>query len=66
MKIETVSKTSDFIIRIIMIIMTAFLLIYFAGIQNQFLFSTLALIFLLAIVVKGITQVMMAGRKSSG
>lgn len=56
---NTFKKVCDFMIRIIMLFTTLVALVFFAGYypQNSFIFSIIALIFVLTIIIKGLIDI---------
>lgn len=56
---NTLGKISDFVIRIIMLFTTLLVLVLFAGLYTTYalVFGFLALVFVLAIIVKGLVDI---------
>ena len=54
---KNIGKVADFIVKIIMMFSTILVLLVFANNGNQTLFSILIGIFLVAIIVKGVSDI---------
>ena len=52
-----IARTADFTIKVIMMFTTLVTLLHFTGIYNQLMFTVLSLLFLIAIVTKGVSDV---------
>ena len=63
MKSESLAKISDLVIRIMIMFSSIVALYYFATIYNQILFTILIWLFLIAIIVKGITSVLIVAKR---
>lgn len=60
MTLENTNRTADFLIKIVMLVSTVLVLLYFARVYNSLVFSILNLIFLIAVITKGITDFLIA------
>lgn len=63
MNIQKINKVSDFFIRIVMLLTTFIALMYFSSIYSLSTYFILGFLFLIAIVIKGITDFLIARRK---
>lgn len=60
MNARETSKVADFFIRIIMLFSVILTLIFFTNLYNQTLFTILALFMLIAIIIQGISEIIIA------
>lgn len=63
MKSESLARLADLVIRIMIMFTSIVALYYFATIFNQTMFTILIWIFLLALIVKGITSVIIVAKR---
>lgn len=56
MKSETLRRLADLAIRVVMMFTSIVALYYFASIYNQTLFTVLIWVFLIVLIIKGITS----------
>ena len=64
MTFEETRRVSDFTIKVIMIFTTILALLYFTTIFNQLIINSLLLLFLLALIAKGISDFVLVRRKN--
>lgn len=57
MNLKSVGKYADFFMRIVMILTTIIALLYFADVYNQTIFSVIALLTLVALIIKGVASI---------
>lgn len=62
-RVEIMNKTSDFAIKVIILVTTLVTLSYFMSIYNRILFGTLVLLMLMAMIIKGVTDFMLVRKK---